>query len=436
MEAVRDEADTQGQSLLALARATFTVSKSEAGAYFDRAIEILSRIGDENVPRWECFLHLAAVAEAPGVVRAETAYRMSRIGELTRSLVVRDKYFDWDGTVEALAGLDPASLLTLLSRWRDRRFGDEERLLSEAVEAMSKRGHADQRLPFYEFHARQWLLLGLNRAAVDGFTPLSAETVALARTWLETDHVLIRGLAADLILKHERSGGTVLDSAERRRLETINHSQSAPDGVSRSDYDADGDDSDTLDETYAFGLDAGRYMFAPLGHCFGASTARVEHMATIQAKRVFGLEDRESLREDPRHQRGIFDSMETYAGQGMTPISEGFRDYCGYHALMFTAGKLLRTRPRRIDPYAEPGGPDEFSQRLKREGLTRTDGRWVSDRRDPVRLPPCQRRKATRIGPGAGASREAGWMRWFAVTSRTSASGGAGRPAMMTVRSA
>lgn len=138
---VRDEADTQGQSLLALARATFTVSKSEAGAYFDRAIEILSRIGDENVPRWECFLHLAAVAEAPGVVRAETAYRMSRIGELTRSLVVRDKYFDWDGTVEALAGLDPASLLTLLSRWRDRRFGDEERLLSEAVEAMSKRGH-------------------------------------------------------------------------------------------------------------------------------------------------------------------------------------------------------------------------------------------------------------------------------------------------------
>lgn len=742
VEAVRDEADAQGQSLLALARAIFTVSKTEAGSYFDRAIEILSRIGDENIPRWECFLDLAAVGEARGVVRAETAYRMSRIAELTRSLVARDKYFDWDGTVDALAGLDPASLLTLLSRWRDRRFGDEERLLAKAVEVLIKRGrlmprdslslagisarwnrkrqldaflesapdprareagvaiafrylrmesrtaedleelralaarvgfdpealhlpealaaesdfpapepakkemwradrsergrpywnaifkkldptsaddmrtaqrrvrageppwgmdelfreafsragagkedavvlalsqlpdfethslrdlvksipdaaltglavkaavkrvavqvcranpvrvylgadyetmvferldgavtrgeivdaalagfadgvglysadglfqlarfaakklnadeadeglryglglldpllteedgdgewraalrppddlrsamagyvwtglgsptgtlrwahahavralaelgivetlaplleqarrggagaYVDQRLPFYELHARQWLLLGLNRAAVDGFAPLSAETVALARTWLDTDHVLIRGLAADLILNHERSGGTVLDVAERQRLKTINESPSAPVAVSHSEYDADGDESETLSETYAFGLDAGTYMFAPLGRCFGASTARVEQMATMQAKRVFGLADRESLREDPRHERGVFESMETYAGQGMTPASEGFRDYCGYHALMFTAGELLRTRPTRLDPYAEPGGPDEFSQWLKREGLTRPDGRWVSDRRDPVRL--------------------------------------------------
>lgn len=145
VEAVRDDAETQGQNLLALARATFAVSKTEARAYFDRAIEILSRIGDENVPRWECFLHIAAVAEAPGVARAETAYRMARVGELTRSLVARDKYFDWDGTVDALAGLDPASLVTLLSRWRDRRFGDEERLLAEALEALIKRGHLTHR---------------------------------------------------------------------------------------------------------------------------------------------------------------------------------------------------------------------------------------------------------------------------------------------------
>lgn len=744
VEAVRDEADTQGQNLLALARATFTVNASEARAYFDRAIEVLSRVGDENVPRWECFLHIATFAEAPGVARAETAYRMARVGELTRSLVARDKYFDWDGTVDALAGLDPASLFTILSRWRDRRFGDEERLLSEAIQVLIKRDrltprdslalagvparwnrkgqldaflettpapamrdagiaialrylrmesrsaedledlrdlaarlgldpdarhlpkplvaesdfpvekvpkaeawrgdrsergkpywngifrsldptsaddlqtaqrrvrageppwgmedlfreafaragggkedavilaisqlpdfeihslrdlvgcfpeaaltrlavkaalkrvalqvcranparvnlgayyqtvaferlagvvtraeivdavlkgfadgvglysadglfqlarfaaekltpneadeglryglglldpllteadgdgpwrealhpladlrpaiagylwtglgsptgtlrwahahavralaelgivetltplldlarrggagpYSDQRLPFYELHARQWLLLGLNRAAVDGAAPLSAETVALARTWVETDHVIIRGLAAELILRHAKTNGTDLEPSERLRLETINHPRSAPVVVSRSEYDADEDERDTLEETYAFGIDAGTYMFAPLGRCFGASTARVEHMATVQAKRVFGLEDRESLREDPRHARSIFDEMETYAGRGMTPISEGYRDYCGYHALMFTAGELLRNRPVRLDPYGDPGDPDEFSQWLKGQLLTRADGRWVSDRRDPVRLPP------------------------------------------------
>lgn len=744
VEAVRDDAETQGQNLLALARATFTVSKTEACSYFDRAIEILSRIGDENVPRWECFLHIAVVAEVPGVVRAETAYRMARVGELTRSLVARDKYFDWDGTVDALAGLDPASLFTLLSRWRDRRFGDEERLLAEALGALIKRDHlrpcdslalagvparwhrkgqldafletgpepaardagiaigfrylrmearsakdledlralatrlgldpealhlpepllaesdfpiakppkeemwrgdrsergksywngifkkldptsandirtaqrrvrageppwsmdelfreafsragggkadavilaisqlpdfethslrdlvscipdaaltrlsvkavvkrvalqvcranpaevylgsdyqtvpferlagavtrakivdavlagfadgvglysagglfqlarfaaeklspdeadealryglglldpllteedgdgewrealhpptgprsamagylwtglgsptgsvrwahahavralaesgieetlaplldlarreeagpyADQRLPFYALHARQWLLLGLNRAAVDGAAPLTTETVALARAWLETDHVIIRGLAAELILRHAQVHGTELDPVDRRRLERINQPPSAPVAVSRSEYDADGDGRDRLEETYAFGIDAGRYMFAPLGRCFGASTARVEHMATLHAKRTFGLEDRESLREDPRHARNIFDQMETYAGQGMTPTSEGFRDYCGYHALMFTAGELLRSRPVRLDPYGEAGDPDEFLEWLKRQMLTRKDGRWVSDRRDPVRLLP------------------------------------------------
>lgn len=744
VEAVRDEADVQGQSLLALARATFTVSKSEAQAYFERAIEILSRIGDENVPRWECFLHLAAAAEARGVARAETAYRMARVGELTRSLVARDKYFDWDGTVDALAGLDPASLFTLLSRWRDRRFGDEERLLSEALEALIKRDHltprdslalagvparwhrkgqldaflettsdsalrkagiaiafrylrmesrsakdledlrglaaglgldpdvlhlpeplppesdfpapkpekeemwrgdrsergkpywngifkrldptsaddvrtaqrrvrageppwgmedlfreafaragggkedavilaisqlpdfethslhdlvgcipdaaltrlavkaavkrvtlqvcranpagvylgaayqtvaferlagavtraeivdavvagfadgvglyfadglfqlarfaaekltpdeadeglryglslldpllteedgdgpwrdalhppadlrsalagylwtglgspigslrwahahavralaelgivetlaplldlarrgdagpfADQRLPFYALHARQWLLLGLNRAAVDRFAPLSEQTVTLAREWLETDHVLIRGLAAELILRHAQSGGAVLEPEEQRQLEAINRPPSAPVAVSRSDYDADGDESETLEETFAFGLDAGRYMFAPLGRCFGASTARVEHMATVQVARTFGVDDREGLRDDPRHKRGVFEQLETYAGQGMTPTSEGLRDYYGYHGLMLAAGELLRTRPTRLDPYSEPGAPDEFSQWLKGEGLTRADSRWISDRRDPVRLPP------------------------------------------------
>lgn len=744
VEAVRDEADTQGQNLLALARATFTVSKAEARAYFDRAIEILSRIGDENVPRWECFLHIASVAEAPDVARAETAYRMSRVGELTRSLVARDKYFDWDGTVDALAGLDPASLLTILSRWRDRRFGDEERLLSEAMDALIRRGHlsprdslalagvpagwnrkaqleafladgpdaasreagvgiafrylrmasstaqdledlrslaartgidadsvhlpeslsvesdfpaprpveedswrgdlskrgrpywnkvfkgldttsaedmrtaqrrvrageppwsmdqvfveafvragagkedavvtaisqlpdfethslrdlvastpdaalkrlsvraaiktatlavcranpakvylgpeyqtvaldrlsgavtraevvdavlagfadgtslsspdglfqlarfaaeklnpdqaddglryglglldplltdedgdgdwreavkppvdlpsamagyiwtglgsptgslrwayahavralaelsvvetlgpllklagqggsgpySDPRLPFYQLHARQWLLLGLNRAAVDGAAPLVEPVVSLARTWLETDHVLIRGLSSGLILKLADAGKVDLDTSERSRLEAINRPPSAPVTVSRLDYDADGDESDALEESYIFGLDAGRYMFAPLGRCFGASTARVEHMVKLQAERAFGVRDREGLRADPRHDRGVFDQMETYASQGMTPTSDGLRDYHGYHGLMLTAGELLRSRPTRLDPYGTPGGPDEFSQWLKRESLTRPDGRWVSDRRDPVRLPP------------------------------------------------
>nr|WP_313039605.1 hypothetical protein [Brevundimonas diminuta] len=743
VEAVRDDAESQGESLLALARAIYTVSKSEAGAYFDRAVEILSRIGDENVSRWECLLHLGSVAEAPGTARAETAYRLSRAAELTYSHVARDKHFDWDRTVDVLAGLDPASVLTILSRWRDRRFGESARLLPEALDALIRRellsakdrlamagirahwsrvevldaflataptpetrgvgieialrylraeaqtqtdlsdlrtlagrlgldagtlsllepltaekevprpkpekqqssksgsrtrkpsywnaifrkldpksaddlrkadermrsgeppwikgelfreafaragagqedavikaigqlpdlavfnlsdlvdsipdaartrlsvkaalktvilalcranparvyldtgyktlsietlkgaltrdeivevvlagfadgiglhsaeglfrlarfaadklspdeadealgyglrlldplltdedgdgewrdtlqppsdvraavagyiwaglgspvaalrwgcAHAvrglaelgltellepildqagrgdagpfvDPGLPFYRFHARQWLLLGLNRAAVGGATPLAKETVALAKTWLDTDHVMIRGLSAELILHHHASGGSSLDPVERDRLAAINGSPYAPLMGHRYGSDAE-DDGDPVEETYVFGIDAERQSFAPLGGCFGVRGVRVEHMALRQARAHLDLQEKNGAKDDPRHARGIFESMETYSGRGTTPSTEDLRDYQCYHALMLTAGELLRTRAPRQDPYGRPDDPDEFVQWLKGETLTRADGRWLSDRRDPVRLPP------------------------------------------------
>lgn len=745
VESLRDDAESQGEGLLALARATFTVSVSEASAYFDRAVEILSRIGDENIPRWETLLHIGSVAETPGKTRPETAYRLSRVAELTYSHVAKDNHFDWDLTVDVIAGLDPASLLTVLSRWRDRRFGEDGRLLPEAMESLVRRGHlapqdslalagisarwnrlrqleafveattetslrdigiriafryfraraqtrddleelrelaarygyeadalglpdvlvvekdfplagpkpeepwranakprprafwkavfhkldprspedlrtaktrlrsgeppwetstalyaeaftkagagqedavisaiaqmpdfsvydlreliaavppaartrlsvrrtlkavflatcqadptrvhfdakyqsrmldplgggisrseiidavlsgfsegrglysaeglfrlahfaadkltpdeadeallyglglldpliteedsdgpwrdflhpptdvraalagyiwaglaspiaslrwehahvvralaelglkdtlgalleqaaqgrsgpyTDPALPFYNLHARQWLLLGLDRAAVDAATPLSRETTRLAKGWLDTDHVVIRGLAASVILRHDTPDASPLTAGERDRLAGVNRSPFSPVAVSRYGFDADEDGEDPIEEAYVFGMDAGKYMFAPLGRCFGVKLARVEHMAKTRAEAAFGLSDEESWRDDPRHAKGVFDSMETYAGQGMSPKADGLRDYFGYHALMLSAGELLRTKPVRLDPYGEPGDPDEFAQWLGHQGLTRPDGRWVSDRRDPVRLPP------------------------------------------------
>lgn len=124
-----------------LARSMLSLSPEESSAYFDRAFVIAGRIGEENLSRWNALVSLGRTAGDLASPRPELAYRFSQAAELTQSYA--EKGFDWRGTIDALAGLCAPSLLTILSRWRDRRFGDNEFLVPLAVEALSRR----QRLP-------------------------------------------------------------------------------------------------------------------------------------------------------------------------------------------------------------------------------------------------------------------------------------------------
>lgn len=125
----REHAESRAESYVELARAIFPVSPDESNHYFNHAIEIASRIGEENLDRWSAFLHLARAAGEQDTPRPQTAYRLSRIAELTYEYVARDKHFDWNRTVESMTELCASSALAISSRWRDRRFGDSGRLL-------------------------------------------------------------------------------------------------------------------------------------------------------------------------------------------------------------------------------------------------------------------------------------------------------------------
>lgn len=133
LNASRDDAETRVDDLQELARAIFCVNKSESAAYFDRAIDIASKIGDEHLSRWTTFLDLAEAAHRSDLPRPRTAYRLSRVAELTYEHMARDKYMDWDRLVESLVGLCPPSSLAILSRWRDRDFGNAGELFPVAV---------------------------------------------------------------------------------------------------------------------------------------------------------------------------------------------------------------------------------------------------------------------------------------------------------------
>jgi len=135
-----EHAESRANNYQELARAILPLSKPEAAAYFDRSIEIASRIGDENISRWAALLYLGKAAGNLAQGQPMLAYKLARAAELTYAYVARDKHFDWRGTMDALAVLCGPSALAISSRWRDRRFGNFTRLLPHTVEKLVQLG--------------------------------------------------------------------------------------------------------------------------------------------------------------------------------------------------------------------------------------------------------------------------------------------------------
>ncbi len=118
-----DETETRAEYYIDLARATIPVCMADAAEYFNMAIEIVSRFGDEIVERWRAVAALANRSCEEKFESAELAYRFIRCGELIGENVAREKYFDRDGAMKICTKLSPSSGLAALSRWRDRDVG-------------------------------------------------------------------------------------------------------------------------------------------------------------------------------------------------------------------------------------------------------------------------------------------------------------------------
>ena len=129
----KEEAQSKAETYVELSRTILSTNPAEAKEYFNAAIEVASKIGDEIIDRWSAILDLADRAANPDRPCPKTAYKLARRAELAYHYVYRDKHFLWDDTVEAIAGLCPSSCFAILSRWRDRHFGNSQRLIATAT---------------------------------------------------------------------------------------------------------------------------------------------------------------------------------------------------------------------------------------------------------------------------------------------------------------
>lgn len=249
----------------------------------------------------------------------------------------------------------------------------------------------DARLHFYELHARQWLLIGLARAAREHPGLVTPYVDFLVKSMFNGQpHVLIQEFAKRTLLALFEAGFLEHQADLRHRLTAVNISPFPPVQSERYRRFVNGETNDEAkvgsrdDEArFYFGIDIGPYWFAPLGSCFGKSQASIEREALHVIRSDWHLSIGGRWDEDERHRRKIFRDMETFYNQSSYPRVDDLRFYLSYHAMMVVAGKLLETTPVHHDPD-EP--ENEFHNWLCRRDLSRRDEGWLADRRDPIPL--------------------------------------------------
>ena len=120
-------AEKHANDLIALARAVLASSKESSEFYFEEAVKIVSRFGDEAVERWEAVVSIAKHRASFGIVDPETAYRFMRCAELIGNTVAREKHWDRYDAMATCCLLHPASAFAIASRWVDRDVGWDDR---------------------------------------------------------------------------------------------------------------------------------------------------------------------------------------------------------------------------------------------------------------------------------------------------------------------
>lgn len=160
----RMDAEQKVDTYISLSRAVYAANTKEAEHYLEKAVEVAGRIGDENLDRWASLLELSNIAAHSGEPLSEMSYRLACAAEVVYDFVARDKYFDWERTIEAIAKLCPSSSLTILSRWKDRSFGRKEREVPEAISHLKELGKVSSKAALaligFQYEWKSSVLLG------------------------------------------------------------------------------------------------------------------------------------------------------------------------------------------------------------------------------------------------------------------------------------
>ncbi|OYX85552.1 MAG: hypothetical protein B7Y83_04280 [Flavobacteriales bacterium 32-34-25] len=130
-----DGPDEAANRFILLSRAVLVVSSDDASVYFEDAIEIVSKFGDEIYQRWEATQAIAKKAVNTTKPVPELAYRFIRVAELVGENL-REKHWDRGEAIQVCTKLSTSSGIAALSRWREREIGRFEWVESALIQEL------------------------------------------------------------------------------------------------------------------------------------------------------------------------------------------------------------------------------------------------------------------------------------------------------------
>lgn len=248
-------------------------------------------------------------------------------------------------------------------------------------------GH--HKFPFYNLHARQYLLIAFARIAIEKPSILHKHSDVFLHHALSQDHVIIQKFASDIIVAIE---GTFTGTYKAEVLESVKNlgKSSLPVQVEDYQYSTDsywhkrGEIETGID--FHFGWDFDQYWYKPLGDIFGISSKQIEDLAANLIVKEWKLGDKNGYVKDPRvilWNRSNND-RETWHDHGSYPRTDNLDFYLSYHSMLVVASRLIKKMPIIItgDGLEDESWPYWLSSHL----LTPTNGKWLADYRDPLPL--------------------------------------------------
>lgn len=313
---------------------------------------------------------------------------------------------DWlippSATIDALTGLIWSALGSPISATRWQAVHCVRRLLEAGCNAEIDSlfgwlerdvvgAFGSHRFPFYRLHSRLYLLMGLARTAYDVPERLYKHASAIKSIALTgVPHILIQKTAADIALLIERALPGTYSDKTIQMLERVGMSPfrislgNCEFGIEDSAWLSFGGVKNGVNMHFAFGFE--NYWFKDLSNIFGVSDQNVLNLGCEAAVSYLGVTEIDGRQADPR--RHLWNSRDyewgTSHSQGGYPLIDDYWFYYSYHSFLSVAARLLRAKPlvHRDDDCYE----DRWKDWLQRHSLTRTDGRWLFDRRDPSPL--------------------------------------------------
>ncbi|MEP1706263.1 MAG: NACHT domain-containing protein [Marinobacter sp.] len=253
--------------------------------------------------------------------------------------------------------------------------------LAKKFEDTDSKAFQAPELPFYNLHARLWLLIALARIARDTPKALAKHEAMLRSVALNPRqvHVAMRHFAAQALLACGEAGAIRLTTTDRDKLLSINQSP-LPYKTERGNSNGDfywprPDDAPKPKHKFSLDYDFDKYEVHGLAGTFSAPGWEVKDLI----KEVVHSLDPAITTIYDKGGREIRTGQRAVA---LPSSTHGYGHYLAWHAIYLAAGQLLKTH--QISEYWDYGEP--WSEWLESNLLTRSDGLWLSDGMDRAPL--------------------------------------------------